>query len=188
MLSALYSEMQKMNGLESKAEPGTHLCIDVEDAVSTWLLAWFVCAVIGCAFVVSFLWGCTGICRWHLQPEGPAGVMEQWGVMGLYRTRMDSNQAPHGWVNLACFDFKGESGCGFQECGIVCLHFSSLSSWCWLKRFYILLPCFQRVLFSYWINLYTHIWKHLLMVCGGILIVYPSKAYLRIRGQSQPLY
>uniref|UniRef100_A0A8V8TNK5 Osteoclastogenesis associated transmembrane protein 1 n=1 Tax=Homo sapiens TaxID=9606 RepID=A0A8V8TNK5_HUMAN len=32
-LSSLYSEMQKMNELENKAEPGTHLCIDVEDAV-----------------------------------------------------------------------------------------------------------------------------------------------------------
>uniref|UniRef100_A0A8V8TQ80 Osteoclastogenesis associated transmembrane protein 1 n=1 Tax=Homo sapiens TaxID=9606 RepID=A0A8V8TQ80_HUMAN len=32
-LSSLYSEMQKMNELENKAEPGTHLCIDVEDAI-----------------------------------------------------------------------------------------------------------------------------------------------------------
>ncbi|XP_035880433.1 osteopetrosis-associated transmembrane protein 1 isoform X2 [Phyllostomus discolor] len=31
-LSSLYSEMQKMNEHENKAEPGTHLCIDVEDA------------------------------------------------------------------------------------------------------------------------------------------------------------
>ncbi|XP_020025692.1 osteopetrosis-associated transmembrane protein 1 isoform X2 [Castor canadensis] len=31
-LSGLYSEMQKMNELKNKAEPGTHLCIDVEDA------------------------------------------------------------------------------------------------------------------------------------------------------------
>ena len=37
-LSSLYSEMQKMNELENKAESGTHLCIDVEDAVSTLLL------------------------------------------------------------------------------------------------------------------------------------------------------
>lgn len=31
----MYSEMQKRNEHENKAEPGTHLCIDVEDAVST---------------------------------------------------------------------------------------------------------------------------------------------------------
>ncbi|XP_022282133.1 osteopetrosis-associated transmembrane protein 1 isoform X2 [Canis lupus familiaris] len=31
-LSNLYNEMQKMNELENKAESGTHLCIDVEDA------------------------------------------------------------------------------------------------------------------------------------------------------------
>lgn len=30
--------MQKMSERENKAEPGTHLCIDVEDAVSTMLL------------------------------------------------------------------------------------------------------------------------------------------------------
>lgn len=36
-LSDLYSEMQKANEREHKAEPGTHLCIDVEDAVSTLL-------------------------------------------------------------------------------------------------------------------------------------------------------
>lgn len=38
-LSSLYGQMQKLNDLENKAEPGTHLCIDVEDAVSAFPLA-----------------------------------------------------------------------------------------------------------------------------------------------------
>lgn len=55
MLSALYSEMQKMNGLESKAEPGTHLCIDVEDAMNITRKLWsrtFNCSVT-CSDTVS---------------------------------------------------------------------------------------------------------------------------------------
>lgn len=38
----MYSEMQKRNEHENKAEPGTHLCIDVEDAVSTLLLIRYI--------------------------------------------------------------------------------------------------------------------------------------------------
>uniref|UniRef100_A0A8C9GA76 Osteoclastosis associated transmembrane protein 1 n=1 Tax=Piliocolobus tephrosceles TaxID=591936 RepID=A0A8C9GA76_9PRIM len=47
-LSSLYSEMQKMNELENKAEPGTHLCIDVEDAMNITRKLWsrtFNCSV-----------------------------------------------------------------------------------------------------------------------------------------------
>lgn len=52
-MSSLYNEMQKMNERENKAEPGTHLCIDVEDAVSTMLLIWYVfCSVVECAFSI----------------------------------------------------------------------------------------------------------------------------------------
>lgn len=54
-LSLLYSEMQKMNGLESKAEPGTHLCIDVEDAMNITRKLWsrtFNCSVT-CSDTVS---------------------------------------------------------------------------------------------------------------------------------------
>ncbi|XP_047618122.1 osteopetrosis-associated transmembrane protein 1 [Phacochoerus africanus] len=47
-LSSLYSEMQKMNELENKAESGTHLCIDVEDAMNITRKLWsrtFNCSV-----------------------------------------------------------------------------------------------------------------------------------------------
>ncbi|XP_053448097.1 osteopetrosis-associated transmembrane protein 1 [Nycticebus coucang] len=47
-LSSLYYEMQKMNELENKAEPGTHLCIDVEDAMNITRKLWsrtFNCSV-----------------------------------------------------------------------------------------------------------------------------------------------
>ncbi|XP_077018680.1 osteopetrosis-associated transmembrane protein 1 [Tamandua tetradactyla] len=47
-LSSLYNEMQKMNELENKAEPGTHLCIDVEDAMNITRKLWsrtFNCSV-----------------------------------------------------------------------------------------------------------------------------------------------
>lgn len=47
-LSSLYSKMQKMNELENKAEPGTHLCIDVEDAMNITRKLWsrtFNCSV-----------------------------------------------------------------------------------------------------------------------------------------------
>ncbi|XP_042548171.1 osteopetrosis-associated transmembrane protein 1 [Dipodomys spectabilis] len=47
-LSSLYNEMQKMNDLEKKAEPGTHLCIDVEDAMNITRKLWsrtFNCSV-----------------------------------------------------------------------------------------------------------------------------------------------
>ncbi|XP_036920885.1 osteopetrosis-associated transmembrane protein 1 [Sturnira hondurensis] len=47
-LSSLYSEMQKMNEHENKAEPGTHLCIDVEDAMNITRKLWsrtFNCSV-----------------------------------------------------------------------------------------------------------------------------------------------
>ncbi|KAM9666723.1 osteopetrosis-associated transmembrane protein 1 [Trichechus inunguis] len=47
-LSSLYSEMQKKNELENKAEPGTHLCIDVEDAMNITRKLWsrtFNCSV-----------------------------------------------------------------------------------------------------------------------------------------------
>ncbi|XP_012608711.1 osteopetrosis-associated transmembrane protein 1 [Microcebus murinus] len=47
-LSSLYNEMQKMNELEKKAEPGTHLCIDVEDAMNITRKLWsrtFNCSV-----------------------------------------------------------------------------------------------------------------------------------------------
>ena len=57
--------MQKMNELESKAESGTHLCIDVEDAVSTLLLIQHVvCSVVEYAFSIII-----GICIWYLQLE-----------------------------------------------------------------------------------------------------------------------
>lgn len=39
-LNSLYSEMQKMNELKNKAEPGTHLCIDVEDAMNITRKLW----------------------------------------------------------------------------------------------------------------------------------------------------
>ncbi|XP_006205691.1 osteopetrosis-associated transmembrane protein 1 [Vicugna pacos] len=48
-LSNLYSEMQKMNELENKAESGTHLCIDVEDAMNITRKLWsrtFNCSVL----------------------------------------------------------------------------------------------------------------------------------------------
>ncbi|XP_043860004.1 osteopetrosis-associated transmembrane protein 1 isoform X2 [Dromiciops gliroides] len=47
-LSSLYSEMQKLNELKNKAEPGTHLCIDVEDAMNITRKLWsrtFNCSV-----------------------------------------------------------------------------------------------------------------------------------------------
>ncbi|KAK2502740.1 hypothetical protein MC885_017714 [Smutsia gigantea] len=47
-LSSLYSEMQKMNALASKAESGVHLCIDVEDAMNITRKLWsrtFNCSV-----------------------------------------------------------------------------------------------------------------------------------------------
>ncbi|XP_049755925.1 osteopetrosis-associated transmembrane protein 1 [Elephas maximus indicus] len=47
-LSSLYNEMQKMNERENKAEPGTHLCIDVEDAMNITRKLWsrtFNCSV-----------------------------------------------------------------------------------------------------------------------------------------------
>ncbi|KAM5256524.1 osteopetrosis-associated transmembrane protein 1 [Ctenodactylus gundi] len=47
-LSHLYSEMQKTNQRENKAEPGTHLCIDVEDAMNITRKLWsrtFNCSV-----------------------------------------------------------------------------------------------------------------------------------------------
>ncbi|ELW50084.1 Osteopetrosis-associated transmembrane protein 1 [Tupaia chinensis] len=47
-LSSLYSEMQKTNEHENKAEPGTHLCIDVEDAMNITRKLWsrtFNCSV-----------------------------------------------------------------------------------------------------------------------------------------------
>uniref|UniRef100_A0ABI7VVQ1 Osteoclastogenesis associated transmembrane protein 1 n=1 Tax=Felis catus TaxID=9685 RepID=A0ABI7VVQ1_FELCA len=47
-LSSLYNEMQKMNELENKAESGTHLCIDVEDAMNITRKLWsrtFNCSV-----------------------------------------------------------------------------------------------------------------------------------------------
>ncbi|GAB1295069.1 Osteopetrosis-associated transmembrane protein 1 [Apodemus speciosus] len=54
-LSLLYSEMQKMNGLENTAEPGPHLCIDVEDAMNITRKLWsrtFNCSVT-CSDIVS---------------------------------------------------------------------------------------------------------------------------------------
>ncbi|KAG5205485.1 hypothetical protein R6Z07F_009001 [Ovis aries] len=48
ILSSLYSEMQKINERESKAEFGTHLCIDVEDAMNITRKLWsrtFNCSV-----------------------------------------------------------------------------------------------------------------------------------------------
>lgn len=39
-LSNLYNEMQKMNEREKKAEFGTHLCIDVEDAMNITRKLW----------------------------------------------------------------------------------------------------------------------------------------------------
>ncbi|XP_036173063.1 osteopetrosis-associated transmembrane protein 1 isoform X1 [Myotis myotis] len=47
-LSSMYSEMQKRNEHENKAEPGTHLCIDVEDAMNITRKLWsrtFNCSV-----------------------------------------------------------------------------------------------------------------------------------------------
>ncbi|KAG8522082.1 Osteopetrosis-associated transmembrane protein 1, partial [Galemys pyrenaicus] len=47
-LSSLYNEMQKMNEHENKAESGTHLCIDVEDAMNITRKLWsrtFNCSV-----------------------------------------------------------------------------------------------------------------------------------------------
>ncbi|XP_054425768.1 osteopetrosis-associated transmembrane protein 1 [Pteronotus mesoamericanus] len=47
-LSNMFSEMQKMNEHENKAEPGTHLCIDVEDAMNITRKLWsrtFNCSV-----------------------------------------------------------------------------------------------------------------------------------------------
>ncbi|XP_066104410.1 osteopetrosis-associated transmembrane protein 1 [Saccopteryx bilineata] len=47
-LSSMYNEMQKMNEHENKAEPGTHLCIDVEDAMNITRKLWsrtFNCSV-----------------------------------------------------------------------------------------------------------------------------------------------
>ncbi|XP_001378725.1 osteopetrosis-associated transmembrane protein 1 [Monodelphis domestica] len=47
-LSTRYSEMQKINELKNKAEPGTHLCIDVEDAMNITRKLWsrtFNCSV-----------------------------------------------------------------------------------------------------------------------------------------------
>ncbi|XP_007535529.1 osteopetrosis-associated transmembrane protein 1 [Erinaceus europaeus] len=47
-LSNLYSEMQKTNRLQSKAESATHLCIDVEDAMNITRKLWsrtFNCSV-----------------------------------------------------------------------------------------------------------------------------------------------
>ncbi|XP_001511508.2 osteopetrosis-associated transmembrane protein 1 [Ornithorhynchus anatinus] len=47
-LSALYAEMQKRNDHENKAEHGTHLCIDVEDAMNVTRKLWsrtFNCSV-----------------------------------------------------------------------------------------------------------------------------------------------
>ncbi|CAH6778269.1 Ostm1 [Phodopus roborovskii] len=54
-LSTVYTEMQKRNGLENKAEPGTHLCIDVEDAMNITRKLWsrtFNCSVT-CSDTVS---------------------------------------------------------------------------------------------------------------------------------------
>ncbi|CAO2627851.1 Osteopetrosis-associated transmembrane protein 1, partial [Lemmus lemmus] len=54
-LSTLYNELQKMHGLENKAEPGTHLCIDVEDAMNITRKLWsrtFNCSVT-CSDTVS---------------------------------------------------------------------------------------------------------------------------------------
>ncbi|XP_054991040.1 osteopetrosis-associated transmembrane protein 1 [Sorex araneus] len=48
-LSNLYSEMQKENELEKKGESGTHLCIDVEDAMNITRKLWsrtFNCSVL----------------------------------------------------------------------------------------------------------------------------------------------
>ncbi|KAM6184627.1 osteopetrosis-associated transmembrane protein 1 [Rhynchocyon petersi] len=48
ILSSLYSEMQKTNALEHKAELETHLCIDVEDAMNITRKLWsrtFNCSV-----------------------------------------------------------------------------------------------------------------------------------------------
>ncbi|XP_019514513.1 PREDICTED: osteopetrosis-associated transmembrane protein 1 [Hipposideros armiger] len=47
-LSNLFNEMKKMNEHENKAEPGTHLCIDVEDAMNITRKLWsrtFNCSV-----------------------------------------------------------------------------------------------------------------------------------------------
>ncbi|XP_047415623.1 osteopetrosis-associated transmembrane protein 1 [Sciurus carolinensis] len=47
-LSSFYSEMQKINELDNKAEPGKHLCIDVEDAMNITRKLWsrtFNCSV-----------------------------------------------------------------------------------------------------------------------------------------------
>ncbi|XP_012859971.1 osteopetrosis-associated transmembrane protein 1 isoform X1 [Echinops telfairi] len=47
-LSAVYSKMQKAEERENKAEPGTHLCIDVEDAMNITRKLWsrtFNCSV-----------------------------------------------------------------------------------------------------------------------------------------------
>lgn len=44
----MYSEMQNRNEYENKAEPGTHLCIDVEDAMNITRKLWsrtFNCSV-----------------------------------------------------------------------------------------------------------------------------------------------
>uniref|UniRef100_A0A8C5L078 OSTM1 protein n=1 Tax=Jaculus jaculus TaxID=51337 RepID=A0A8C5L078_JACJA len=54
-LSTLYSDMQKMNELVNKAEPGTHLCIDVEDAMNITRKLWsrtFNCSIT-CSDTVS---------------------------------------------------------------------------------------------------------------------------------------
>ncbi|XP_008848536.1 osteopetrosis-associated transmembrane protein 1 [Nannospalax galili] len=54
-LSSLYNEMQNTNVLENKAEPGTHLCIDVEDAMNITRKLWsrtFNCSVT-CSDTVS---------------------------------------------------------------------------------------------------------------------------------------
>ncbi|XP_072499089.1 osteopetrosis-associated transmembrane protein 1 [Notamacropus eugenii] len=48
-LSTYYSEMQKKNEHENNAEPGTHLCIDVEDAMNITRKLWsrtFNCSVL----------------------------------------------------------------------------------------------------------------------------------------------
>ena len=56
--------MQKINERESKAEFGAHLCIDVEDAVSTLLVKQCMFCSVEYAFCVIIR-----ICICCLQPE-----------------------------------------------------------------------------------------------------------------------
>lgn len=74
-LSTLYNELQKMNGLENKAEPGTHLCIDVEDAVSTSSGMAHGLQLLGALSVSCLFAGALEYSR-HLHPEGTAVVTE----------------------------------------------------------------------------------------------------------------